>query len=150
MNELITVTAAILSLTATNAFSPSLSHVSSRGSMGDFAPMQMSSFDDDELSRLIGKRNEIKRKKREELPKEDDLLENLPTDPDSLDLEKMPEFKTKRTARTPKKSKEEDKQEDRPAEPEFNDYYADYVSVEVNVKQDPTMSSQIIRYLSGG
>lgn len=90
--------------------------------------MHMSSLDDDELSRLIGKRSQIKRKKREELPNEDDFLESLGSDPASLDLDKMPEFQTKRTARVPKKSEDDDQKQDKPAEPEFNDYYADYVS----------------------
>eukprot|EP00526_Cylindrotheca_closterium_P012777 CAMPEP_0113628356 /NCGR_PEP_ID=MMETSP0017_2-20120614/14692_1 /TAXON_ID=2856 /ORGANISM="Cylindrotheca closterium" /LENGTH=443 /DNA_ID=CAMNT_0000538657 /DNA_START=161 /DNA_END=1492 /DNA_ORIENTATION=- /assembly_acc=CAM_ASM_000147 len=92
--------------------------------------MHMSSMDDDELSRLIGKRSQIKRKKREEIdlemPSEDDLLESLGGDPADLDLDKMPEFQTKREARVPKKPSEDEKKQDTPAEPEFNDYYVDY------------------------
>lgn len=128
MNDIIAVTTALLSLTATSAFAPSLSHVSStRATVNEFQPMQMSSIDDDELSKLIGKRNAIKRKKREELPSEDDLLESL-GDPSTLDLDKMPEFKVKRTARAPKKAEDDEKKQSAPAEVEFNDYYADYVS----------------------
>ena len=85
-------------------------------------------MNDDELSRLIGKRSQIKRKKREELPSEDDFLESLSTD--SLDLEKMPDFQTKRIARAPKPSKEEEKgKTEKQSEPVFVDYYADYVSM---------------------
>ena len=41
------------------------------------SPALYSSLDDDELSKLIGKRSQIKRKKKEELPKEDDFLDSL-------------------------------------------------------------------------
>lgn len=133
MNDVIVVvTTAFLSFTATNAFQPSLFHVSStRSSTADFQPLHMSSIDDDELSRLIGKRSQIKRKKREELPNEDDFLDSLGSDPSSLDLEKMPEFQTKRKARVPKKPKEEESGKQKTEEPEFNDYYEDYVSIPI-------------------
>lgn len=89
-----------------------------------------SSQEDDELSRLIGKRNEIKRKRKEELPSEDDFLENMVTaDPDSLDLEKMPDFQTQRKAIMPKKSEKKEKAKTETSnEVIFTDYYADYVS----------------------
>jgi hypothetical protein len=90
-------------------------------------PPLYSSFDDDELSRLIGKRDKIKRKKREEFPSEDDLMESLSTE--SLNFDEMPEFQTKRVKREPKKSKKEDKKKTESFnESTFNDYYADYVS----------------------
>jgi len=112
-----------------NAFAPgSLGFSqSSVKANGQIKPL-FSSLDDDELSRLIGKRSQIKRKKREDLPSEDDLMESLESD--SLDLEKMPEFQTKRVARAPKKSKEEKKAKtETKDEPVFVDYYADYVSM---------------------
>jgi aryl-alcohol dehydrogenase-like predicted oxidoreductase len=87
-----------------------------------------SSSDDDELSKLIGKRSQIKRLKKEELPKGDDLL-----DPDSLDtsssdyLEKLPDFQTPRVARTPKKKDEgKNPRASSSNEPTYLDYYADY------------------------
>jgi aryl-alcohol dehydrogenase-like predicted oxidoreductase len=89
-----------------------------------------SSFDDDELSKLIGKRNQIKRKKREELPKEEDVLEEIveKVDPDAMDLDKMPEFQTKRVKRERKKDKEEEEDTSRAASQpaEVVDYTADY------------------------
>jgi aryl-alcohol dehydrogenase-like predicted oxidoreductase len=82
---------------------------------------------DDELAKLIGKRSQIKRMKKEELPNEDDLL-----DPDSLDtssvdyLEKLPDFQTPRVARTPKKEDEKKSRTPSSNEPTYLDYYADY------------------------
>src|SRR6056300_1544129 len=81
-------------------FSPSASmqHTDTRPAK----KLHASSMDDDELSKLIGKRSQIKRKKNVEEPKEEDFLENVDTS--SVDyLEKMPEFQTKRVKRTPKK-----------------------------------------------
>jgi len=84
-----------------------------------------SSLDDDELSKLIGKRSQIKRKKKEELPKEEDFLEKLDTD--NIDMDNLPEFQTKRVKREPKK-KEEDEESKAPVsnEPTYVDYFADY------------------------
>lgn len=64
--------------------------------------------DDDEISKLIGKRSQIKRKKREadEEPK-------LPDEPVvDLDLDKLPEFKTERPVRRAKPKDEEEEDED--------------------------------------
>lgn len=113
-----------------NAFAPGKWGFTTSGSPNTNARQKpvFSSMNDDELSRLIGKRSQIKRKKREELPSEDDFLESLSTD--SLDLEKMPDFQTKRIARAPKPSKEEEKgKTEKQSEPVFVDYYADYVSM---------------------
>ena len=87
--------------------------------------LQASSMDDDELSKLIGKRNQIKRKKREEEPKEEDFLDNVDTS--SVDyLEKLPDFQTKRVKRTPKKTEDEENPRSSSNEPTYLDYYADY------------------------
>ena len=52
-----------------------------------------SGFDDDELSKLIGKRDKIKRKKKEELPSEESVLDELGLDDESaIDWDKMPSF----------------------------------------------------------
>lgn len=85
-----------------------------------------SSFEDDELSKLIGKRSQIKRKKKEVEQKEEDIIDGL--DLSSLDLEKMPDFQTKRTKRTPKQKDAEEERAKKPAsnEPDYIDYYADY------------------------
>lgn len=87
--------------------------------------------EDDELSKLIGKRNQIRRKKKEELPSEDSVYKDLTsaTETDDIDWEKMPEFQTKRAKRQPKK-KEED-EEEKPARgyndgPEYIDFLSDY------------------------
>jgi len=90
-----------------------------------------SSNDDDELAKLIGKRSQIKRKKKEELPKEDD---DVVLDLDSVDttsseyLEKLPDFQVKRVKRTPKKKDEDEEKAKSPAsnEPSYVDYFSDY------------------------
>lgn len=118
------VTALISFDASVNAFVPS--SVGSLKSSHATQPLY-SSMDDDELSKLIGKRSQIKRKKREELPSEDDMMEDLSNQP--LNLDAMPEFQTKRVKRAPKKSQEEDKAKTgKSDEPVFNDFYADYVS----------------------
>ena len=94
-------------------------------------PNFASSFDDDELSKLIGKRSQIRRKKKEELPSEDSVLEDLGLDEEApIDLDKMPEFQTKRPVRAPKSSEEEKEEEEpvgrAPAEVTVTDYLADY------------------------
>ena len=97
-----------------------------------FGPLYSSNLDDDELSKLIGKRKQIKRKKKEELPSEEQILEeieeSLLVDTSNLDFDSMPEFKTKRIARTPKQE-EEAATQSKPAaskEPEITDYLADH------------------------
>jgi aryl-alcohol dehydrogenase-like predicted oxidoreductase len=88
-------------------------------------PLQ-SSFDDDELSKLIGKRNQIKRKKKEEISKEDDFLESIEVDTSSMDMDKMPEFQTKRVKREPKKAVEDEENAPASKELSYVDYFADY------------------------
>ena len=94
-----------------------------------------STLDDDELSKLIGKRAQIKRKKKEELPNEDAVFEQMTsggTDIDSIadqDFEKMPEFQTKRPVREPKKPEKEEEEtiyRSNPNEPPYVDFLADY------------------------
>jgi aryl-alcohol dehydrogenase-like predicted oxidoreductase len=106
---------------------------SSPRSLKTFRPASQlfsSSSEDDELSKLIGKRNQIKRKTKDELPKVDDFLEEIAEeiDPDTMDMENMPEFKTKRPVRTPeKKSKKQEEQSRTPSkETEVVDYLAEY------------------------
>ncbi len=90
-----------------------------------------SSTDDDELSKLIGKRNEIKRKRKEDPPKEED---NVPLDSidtsytESLEFDKMPDFQMKREKRTPKKKDEDDERAKAPtsSEPTYVDYFSDH------------------------
>eukprot|EP00980_Cylindrotheca_fusiformis_P004811 scaffold1028_cov135-Cylindrotheca_fusiformis.AAC.21 len=97
-------------------------------------PRLYSSKEDDELSKLIGKRNQIKRKRKEDLPSEEKFLEKIAGDAETLDLEnmdldKMPEFQTSRKAREPKKaSNDEQSKKEVSNELMFTDYYADYVS----------------------
>jgi aryl-alcohol dehydrogenase-like predicted oxidoreductase len=102
-----------------------------RGATRSFYPTQplfSSSKDDDELSKLIGKRSQIRRKKKEDLPSEEKILEELNVDPDNLDLDKMPDFQTKRISRsTTQKDKETTKEKDTAsAEAMVMDYLADY------------------------
>jgi len=95
--------------------------------------------DDDELSKLIGKRSQIKRKTKEELPNEDAVLEALTggsgdsstIDMSDEDLEIMPEFQIKRPVRQSKRKEddEEKKNDSRGGnnkEPSYIDYFADY------------------------
>ena len=85
-----------------------------------------SSIDDDELAKLIGKRNQIKRKKKDETPTEEELMDSIDTS--NLDLDKMPDFQTKRIERKPKKEDEDNDKASTPVsnEPAWVDYYADY------------------------
>jgi aryl-alcohol dehydrogenase-like predicted oxidoreductase len=99
-----------------------------------------SNVDDDELAKLIGKRRQIKRKKKEELPSEDDVFEAMTgggaaVDPETLsdmDWDKMPEFQTKRPVRESKKKDEEDDDDAMLSlrrnsnEPAYVDFMADY------------------------
>ena len=118
------------------ALSPMTSSPSAYSCSSPTSPTKLySSSDDDELSKLIGKRSQIRRKKKDELPSEDSVFEDLTstTDPESddIDWESMPEFKTKRTKRQPKK-KEEDEDKDKSNsrgfndEPTYVDFLADY------------------------
>ena len=87
--------------------------------------------DDDELSKLIGKRSQIKRKKKEnEQAIEDKLLESMEPTVD-LDLDKLPAFKTERKVRRPKRNGEEEENNDeatQKAAPDapIIDYMAEY------------------------
>lgn len=122
------IVTALISIDAAIAFVPSNFGLSSGWLKTSHQTQPLySSLEDDELSRLIGKRSQIKKMRKEELPSEDDLLESLGIDPDSLDLEKMPEFQTPRKARATNKPKEDEKAETS-NESSFNDYFADYVS----------------------
>jgi aryl-alcohol dehydrogenase-like predicted oxidoreductase len=98
-----------------------------------------SSFDDDELAKLIGKRSQIKRKKREELPGESEYFDattlgDNKIDEDSLDWEQLPEFQAKRPVRQPKSKEDEDKQMEAyrsgssgsSNEPSYVDFLADH------------------------
>jgi len=91
------------------------------------------SIDDDELSKLIGKRNEIKRQKQPEPKPEinEDDLSDLMVDTAPMDYNKMPEFKTKRVARKPDSSnldegKGKKQNEDEEQGPEFVDFLSEF------------------------
>jgi len=116
-----------------DAFSPrSLSLVSqSVSSVSQSSSKLFSSPEDDELSKLIGKRNQIRRKKKDELTNEDSVYEDITSasDVDDIDWENLPEFKSKRSKRVPKKKTEDE--EEKPArgyndEPAYIDYLSDY------------------------
>lgn len=105
---------------------------SSPRSLKTFRPASQlfsSSSEDDELSKLIGKRNQIKRKEKP-VPMEDVFLEDIAADidPETMDMENLPDFKTKRIERAPKKmSKKEEAQSRTPSkEPDVVDYLAEY------------------------
>jgi hypothetical protein len=124
------IVTALISIDAAIAFVPSNFGLSS-GCLKTSHQTQplYSSLGDDELSRLIDKRSQIKKKRKivEELPSENDLLESLGSDPDYL--EKMPEFQTPRKARATKKPKEDEKAKAETSnESTFNDFFVDYVS----------------------
>ena len=120
---------ALESASNVDAFSPrSLALVSS---VSPSSSRLFSTPEDDELSKLIGKRNQIRRKKKEELANEDYMAKDIITtsDDDDIDWEKMPEFKSKRTKRQPKKKEEDDEENsargynDAPA---YIDFLSDY------------------------
>mmetsp|Transcript_16220 Transcript_16220/g.22864 ORF Transcript_16220/g.22864 Transcript_16220/m.22864 type:complete len:495 (+) Transcript_16220:144-1628(+) len=116
---------------AVSAFSrPSVwaSHKSMIASSSPSSLFMSDTFDDDELSKLIGKRDQIKRKKKAPEPEisDDDLL-SAPTAGDALDFDKMPEFKTKRTSRAPRKSSSDEK-EDKKKEQESAEKFVDFLS----------------------
>jgi len=85
-------------------------------------------FDDDELSKLIGKRDQIKRKKKAPEPEitDEDILSSA-TAGDALNFDKMPEFKTKRAARVPKKS-DDDKKKKKGGKEDEEDKFVDFLS----------------------
>jgi len=92
-----------------------------------------SSVEDDELFNLVGKRSQIRRKKKEELPKEEDFDESVTASLEDFDLDStdIPTFNTKRSKRQPKKKESDDEQEDSsPSNANdasmYKDYLADY------------------------
>jgi hypothetical protein len=131
------IVTALISIDAAIAFVPSNVGLSSGWLKTSHQTQPLySSLGDDELSKLIGKRSQIKRQNKEELPSdndkmeslENDIMESLGSDPDALDLDKMPDFQTKRKARATKKPKEDKKAKAETNESTFNDFFADYVS----------------------
>lgn len=92
-----------------------------------------SSADDDELSKLIGKRNQIKRRKKEELSNEDELFESLTGSSGTVDIsdedfENMPQFQAKRPVLQPNRKETDKEKEDegRLMESDYIDFFADY------------------------
>jgi hypothetical protein len=83
--------------------------------------------EDDELSRLIGKRSEIKRKKRaQEDPEERDTLE-FDIAEDEITWDSLPEFKTARPTRKKKPSSSEQKKQKQQEEKDAGlDFLVDY------------------------
>lgn len=83
--------------------------------------------DEDELSRLIGKRSEIKRKKKaEEDVVERDTLE-FEIDENSIEWDSLPEFKTTRPVRKKKPSSDEQKKKKQQEEKDAGlDFLVDY------------------------
>lgn len=93
--------------------------------------------DDDALSKLIGKRDVIRATKQDAPPPtekppvpDEEISEPKDLDVGDLDLENLPEFKTKRPMRTPKKSKDDEKKKDDDVDEDdtvnYMDYMADY------------------------
>lgn len=83
-------------------------------------------LDDDEISKLIGKRGQIKRKKKEEIEEE-----KTPDDVVPFDLDSIPEFKTKRPTPKRRQKQEEEKKKEEAASKGSDDlvavdYFADY------------------------
>ena len=103
----------------------------------DDCRLQMSSEEDidDALSKLIGKRDAISKKKSESKPTSpvippDDLMEELKeplSDKTGMDIFEMPDFKTKRPLRTPKLSDDGDNKDGSGQDDLlFIDYQAEY------------------------
>mmetsp|Transcript_50161 Transcript_50161/g.121543 ORF Transcript_50161/g.121543 Transcript_50161/m.121543 type:complete len:512 (+) Transcript_50161:229-1764(+) len=109
--------------------------------------LKSSSFDDDELSKLIGKRNQIKRKKKEEIVNEDAIFDATlskavdkgeaatadDVNPEdilsSIDVDNYnPQLETKRPVRKPKKKDDDGKKKDETVsnEPTYIDFTAEY------------------------
>lgn len=81
---------------------------SSEGAGGDGT-----TSDADELSKLIGKRAQIKRKKKEEIEEQLSAATAPPAEPVvDLDLDKLPQFKTERSSARKKSSSSKKKEED--------------------------------------
>ena len=88
--------------------------------------MSSESFEDDEISKLIGKRAQIKRKSKEEIEEQ-----SMPSEPVvDLDLDELPQFKTDRPVRRAKKKEEseesDDKDKKKSADIPIVDFKADY------------------------
>ncbi|CAB9498592.1 Potassium voltage-gated channel, shaker-related subfamily, beta member [Seminavis robusta] len=80
---------------------------SSGGSLGGGSSSSSDELSDDDISRLIGKRSQIKRKKKETMEEqEQSILEDL--DLDDIDMDNLPEFKTSRPVRKSKQQLEEE------------------------------------------
>jgi len=92
-----------------------------------FAFRLFSSPEDDELFKLIGKRNQIQRKKKEEDSVYEDSITSS-ADIDSIDWESMPDFKTKRQPKKKEENEDKDKSSSRGFndEPSYIDFFADY------------------------
>ena len=117
-----------LGVIATNAFTmmrPSSVHLLPPRSLALSSSMDPN--DEDELSKLIGKRNEIKRKRKaEEDIVERDALE-FDISEDSLNWDNLPEFKTSRPVRKKKSSSEEkNKKKDEEEKDKGLDFLLDY------------------------
>jgi aryl-alcohol dehydrogenase-like predicted oxidoreductase len=120
----------------TSSYPPKTDVVDSSGSGSSSTTRLLdasSSFDDDELSKLIGKRAQIKRKKKEELPNEDDVFDAIKEEIADEDLDRMPEFQTKRPVREPKTKNDEAQDEYNSSssrsslnEPTYVDFLSDY------------------------
>lgn len=126
-NRLIVVSVCCTGALVVNAFSSPSMSLARRETRLYSSPLD--DDDDDELSRLIGKRSEIKRKikkSNEEEPTPESLEFDITED--DLDWDELPEFKTKRVARnTPKASEAEaKKKKDEEDKGSGLDFMADY------------------------
>lgn len=109
---------------------------SSYYTMRRMTQLASSSFDDDELAKLIGKRSQIKRKTKEEIPTEEDIVEALtpeltPDNIDEMDWDEMPEFQVKRPVRESKRKDNDDddtmtRYRGNSNEPAYVDFLADH------------------------
>jgi aryl-alcohol dehydrogenase-like predicted oxidoreductase len=122
-----------LAALSAEAFVEQCRSFSSPRSLKTFRPASQlfsSSSDDDELTKLIGKRDQIKRKKKDDVPIEDVFLEEIAAeiDPETMDMENLPDFKTKRTERAPKKLSKKEEAESRTPSKDLVvvDYLAEY------------------------
>jgi hypothetical protein len=117
----------LLTAASVNAFSARPLLLPSRASSSSRLYSSIDPNDEDELSRLIGKRNEIKRKKKaEEDIVERDTLE-FDISEDDIEWDNLPEFKTSRPVR--KKSTGSSDKEKKKKEEERDqglDFLADY------------------------
>ena len=88
--------------------------------------MSSNGLEDDEISKLIGKRAQIKRKKKEDVEEQ-----STPSEPVvDLDLDQLPQFKTDRPVRRAKKKEESEEEEsedkNKSADVPIVDFKADY------------------------